>query len=125
MSGFSIEQMNKEAVPGTKILDINGEMTIQNAEEIKNVLQEALACNDWLQLNLEGVTEVDLTGLQLICAAHMSSIKFGKRFTVNFSVNEPIKTIVQDAGFIRHIGCSIDISNTCVWTGGENQWEKR
>jgi len=124
MLDISIQQMITADAPETKVITINGNMTIQHADEIKKVLLEALAGNDRLQLELEGISEVDLTGLQLICAAHRSAIKLGKRFLVNFSVNEPIKTIVQDAGFIRHIGCSIDISKTCVWTGGENQWEK-
>jgi anti-anti-sigma factor len=124
MSDITIQQMIKADAPETKVITLNGKMTIQYAEEIKKVLQEALANNDRLQLDLEGVSEVDLTGLQLICAAHISAIRLEKQFIVNFSVNEPIKTIVQDAGFIRHIGCSIDISKTCVWAGGDNQWEK-
>jgi anti-anti-sigma factor len=124
MSDISIQQMIKADAQRTKVITLNGEMTIQNAEKIKKVLHGALVGNDRLQLDLEGVSAVDLTGLQLICAAHISSIKLEKQFIVNFSVNEPIKTIVQDAGFIRHIGCSLDISKTCVWAGGENQWEK-
>lgn len=124
MSDITIQQMIKADAPETKVITLNGKMTIQYAEEIKKVLQEVLAGNDRLQLDLEGVSEVDLTGLQLICAAHISAIRLKKQFIVNFSINELIKTIVQDAGFIRHIGCSIDISKTCVWAGGDNQWEK-
>ena len=43
MSDFSIQQMNQADAPGIKIVVISGEMTIQNAGEIRNALLEAFS----------------------------------------------------------------------------------
>ena len=119
-----MQNMNQTDTPGNGIVVINGEMTIENAGEIRKLLLEALTGAEELRLDLKNVTHADLTGLQLICAAHISSIKLGKRFIVNVSDSDPLKKVVQDAGFLRHIGCSVDIGKTCIWTGGDIQWER-
>jgi len=118
---FSMQKINQGNSPGPATIAIGGEMTILNAAEIRTNIMEVISGGNDLHLDLKGVTDVDLTGLQLICAAHISAIKLRKRLDVDFSLNEPLKKIIHDAGFLRHIGCSIDISNTCVWTGGECQ----
>ena len=122
MSKFTIQKKKqKNHSAGVNHIVINGEMTIQNAVEIRNALLDTFSEGNNLQLDMKGVTDVDLTGLQVICAAHISSIKIGKNFTLVINGNEPIMKIVHDAGFLRHTGCSLDLSNTCVWTGGEKQ----
>jgi anti-anti-sigma regulatory factor len=122
--GIGMQYMNRAETPGKGIVVINGELTIENAGEIRNILLHALTGEEELRLDLNNVTHADLTGLQLICAAHISSIKLGKRFVVNVSDSDPLKKVVRDAGFLRHIGCSVDIGKTCIWTGGDFQWER-
>jgi anti-anti-sigma regulatory factor len=124
MSGFSIQQMNQADAPGTKIVAVSGEMTIQNAEEIRNVLLEAFSDGEGVCLEMGKVTEVDLAGLQLLCAAHRTSITDKKHFSINGINNEAMKCVIRDAGFLRHTGCAEDANKTCVWTGGEKQWQK-
>lgn len=124
MSGFSIEQMNQKESPGTIIVVINGEMTIQNAEEIRNAMLKAFSDGERLILEMEKVTALDLTGLQLLCAAHRTSIVDKKHFSVNGIYSDAIKSVIMDAGFPRRNGCVGDIDKTCVWTGGEKQWQK-
>jgi anti-anti-sigma regulatory factor len=124
MSDFSIQQMNQVDAPGTKIVVVNGEMTIQNAGEIRNVLLGAFSDGEGLCLEMGKVTEIDLAGLQLLCAAHKTSMTDKKPFSVSGIDCEAIKTVIRDAGFLRHIGCAQDINKTCIWTGGEKQWQK-
>ncbi len=124
MEEIAITKTEREGRAGGETVTISGRMTIEHAGEIRSALLEAISGGDELHLDLAGVSEADLTGLQLICAAHSSSIRLNKRFAVNAGLSEPLKSIVRDAGFLRHIGCSIDISNTCVWAGGENQWQR-
>ncbi|HEX9022379.1 MAG TPA: STAS domain-containing protein [Geobacteraceae bacterium] len=124
MADMEIRRMEQEGTDETGVVAISGRMTIEHAGEIRSALLEVFASSDGVRLDLERVSEVDLTGLQLICAAHISSIRLKKRFNVNTTASEPLISFVQNAGFLRHIGCCMDISQTCVWTGGENQWQR-
>ena len=119
MSGFSIQQMNHADTPEIKIVFIDGEMTILNAGEIRNSLLEAFSNGAGLCLDMGKVTEVDLAGLQLLCAAHRTSMTEKKHFSVSGVDNEAMKSVIRDAGFLRHTGCTQDVNKTCVWTGGE------
>ncbi|MDA8164296.1 MAG: STAS domain-containing protein [Desulfobacteraceae bacterium] len=103
--------------PNVRILTLGGSMTIQHGEEIKAALAQSLAAADEvLLLDLLAVTEIDLIGLQAICAAHRSSIEQGKRLSVVRSGNQAIEKIVPLAGFDRHTGCTVDTGRTCIWT---------
>jgi anti-anti-sigma factor len=124
MSDFSIQQMNQADAPGTKIVAVSGEMTIQNAGEIRNLLLEAFSGGEGVCLEMDKVTGIDLAGLQLLCAAHRTSMTEKKHFRVSGTDSEAVKSVVRDAGFPRHIGCVQDICKTCIWTGGEKQWVK-
>jgi anti-anti-sigma regulatory factor len=124
MSDFSIQQMNQADAPGTKIVVVSGGMTIQNAREVRNALMEAFSDGEGVCLEMGKVTEVDLAGLQLLCAAHRTSMTDKKHFSVSGIDNEAIKSVIRDAGFPRHTGCAEDIDKTCIWAGGEKQWEK-
>ncbi len=105
-------------------LAINGEMNIQKIAEIREAICDAFSASDSVVLDLQGVTEIDLTGLQLICSAHISSITKGKGFSVKFPADESITNVAGDAGFGRHKGCAGDVNHTCIWTGGEERWAK-
>jgi anti-anti-sigma regulatory factor len=124
MSEFSIEQMNTADAPGTRIVVVSGEMTIQNSGDLRNALLEAFSAGEGVCLEMGKVTEVDLAGLQLLCAAHRTSITDQKHFSISGIDNEAIQSVILDAGFPRRTGCSKDIGKTCVWTGGEKQWQK-
>jgi anti-anti-sigma regulatory factor len=124
MSGFSIEQVNSVDAPGTITVVVTGEMTIQNAGEIRDVLLQAFSEGERLILEMGKVSVIDLAGLQLMCAAHRSSIADKKHFSVSGIYNEAIKSVIISAGFPRHSGCVEDNDNTCIWTGGEKQWQK-
>jgi anti-anti-sigma regulatory factor len=124
MSDFSIEQMNQADATGIKTVVINGDMTIQNAGEIRTVLLEAFSQGEGVCLGMGKVTEVDLAGLQLLCAAHRTALRDKKHFSISGIDNEAIECLIRDAGFLRHTGCAEDVDKTCVWTGGEKQWQK-
>jgi anti-anti-sigma regulatory factor len=124
MDGFSIQQMNQADAPATRIVVVSGDMTIQNAGEIRNLLLEAFSGGEGVCLEMDKVAGVDLAGLQLLCAAHRSAMTDKKHFSVSGMDNEALKSVVRDAGFPRHSGCVRDTGKTCIWAGGEKQWEK-
>ncbi len=97
-----------------RTLKISGGLTISQAGESREKLLAALTGTDELEVDLSALTEVDLSGLQLLCAAHRSAMQLGKRFRL-LGDNEVLAKVVADAGFQRHVGCDMDITNSCIW----------
>lgn len=119
MDDCTVDEVTPADQPETRVVNIGGSMTIQHGGEIKAALLQALGSAKTLLLNLEKVTEIDIIGLQLICATHRFSIAQNKRFAVTKSGNEAIEAAVRAVGFCRRTGCVEDIEHTCVWAGGE------
>jgi anti-anti-sigma regulatory factor len=102
-----------------EILKVSGRVTIAQASGFREALLGALDAAKELQVDLSGVTQIDLAGLQLLCAAHQSAESVGKRFEVLAGGNEIFRSVVSDAGFPRHVGCARDTSCSCIWIEGE------
>ncbi len=124
MSVLLIEQTGQADADGSRTVVINGDMTIENAAEIRSALLQALSGGGRLLLDMRKVTGIDLAGLQLLCAAHRSAIACNKDFRVCGTDGEAVRSVSRDAGFPRHIGCVKDIHKTCIWAGGEEQWQR-
>jgi ABC-type transporter Mla MlaB component len=107
---YTIEQSN-----GSEIITLSGELTISCADELKEVLKSALSVRDQIGLNLEQVTEVDLSCLQLFCSAHRTSIRLDKKFNWDGIFPESLRNSAECAGFLRHIGCTGDLNTGCLW----------
>ncbi len=94
---------------------INGAMTICQAAELKAGLLKAFETGKPVEIQVAGVTEVDVTGLQLICSAHRSSLERGCTLKVSGTDSEGFARVAQQAGMLRHAGCSHDVTNSCIW----------
>ena len=94
---------------------ISGPMTIQQVDQLRLGLLKAFDLGKKVQISLAAVTEVDVTGLQLLCSAHRTSIVRGLDFSVFGSENKILALVAKQAGMRRHIGCSEDVCGTCVW----------
>lgn len=120
MDEITIEQWQDPEAQGKQVLRVAGRLTIGQASCFREALAGALAAAEELQVELLGVTQIDLTALQLLCAAHQSAEKAGKRFQVLSGGNETYRKVIADAGFQRHIGCARDNSRSCIWVEGDN-----
>jgi len=65
-----------EAKPGQLVLD--GELTIYDAAELKDLLLERLHASSTLTVDLSGVTELDTAGVQLMLMLQHESAALGK-----------------------------------------------
>lgn len=119
MDEMTIERWQDPEAPGKQGLKLSGSVTIGQAAGFKEALIDALGAASELQVDLGAVTEIDLTGLQLLCATHRSAQARGKQFSVNEGGNKVYLEAVDNAGFRRHVGCARDDSGTCIWVGGE------
>ena len=61
---------------------VRGNMTIYEAAADKQVLLDALAKADDVEIDLSAVSEMDTAGLQLLILAERESLKAGKRLSI-------------------------------------------
>lgn len=119
MDEMTMERWQDPEAPGKQGLKLSGSLTIGEASRFKEALLDALGAAFELQVDLSGVTEIDLTGLQLLGATHQSALACGKQFSVDAGGNRAYLDAVVNAGFQRHVGCSRDKNCTCIWVGGK------
>jgi hypothetical protein len=115
-----MEIETKEA-DGSLVLMVRGEVTIEHAAPLREELIKAFGKSDRVVLNVSEVTDAQLPLLQLVCSAHRHSIRAGKAFCVPPSRSGAFVRAAADAGLVRHVGCSVDVNDTCIWVGGESQ----
>ena len=66
-------------------------------------------------LGLVDFDDVDLSLVQIICAAHRSAISNNKVLLLQDKLPDAFVQIIDDAGLNGHIGCSTDDRGCCVW----------
>ena len=98
-----------------KILNLEGDLTIMHAAELKKILQKAVDNSQCVELNLENVTNVDLSCLQLFCSAHRTSLKLNRTISIHSNPPEVLKEAARDAGFQLNKGCKHDSDDSCLW----------
>jgi anti-anti-sigma regulatory factor len=89
------------------VLTLYGDVTIENAVELRKVLAGELAAAAGLTVNLAYVTHCDLSLFQLLCAAHRTSA------AVRLSeVSPAVGEAMASSGLIRGSGCT---GGPCLW----------
>ncbi len=92
------------------------EWTVWQAASIRDALRTRLAAEGPVELDLGGVPEVDLAGLQLLCSAHRTADAQGKEFRV-VRWSDAFARVIEAAGFLRHHGCC----DGCLWNRGDDR----
>ena len=115
MSNFKVKQ--KKGKDGV-ILKVDGKVTIENVAEMRELLMAAFTAGKVVTVDLAGVEEIDVNGMQLICAAHRTSLGLDKQLVVLGSTQPNVRGATQLAGYPRHVGCIQDVTKTCVWMEG-------
>jgi ABC-type transporter Mla MlaB component len=118
MDEMTLERWQDPEAPGKYWLQPVGSLTIGQAAALKGALLEALGAACELQVDLSLVTQIDLSGLQLLCACHRSAQSLDKKFGIVDGGNRAYLDTVTNAGFTRHIGCARDLTGSCIWMGG-------
>ena len=112
-----IEIIESSDTEGQVQVRVREALTIHVAREVHSALEGAFAKGNTVVLDLEEVEQIDLTGLQLVCAAHRSSIKLGKTLLVTGQDREEIAGVAMAAGFVRDSACTKG-ADLCFWSGG-------
>jgi anti-anti-sigma regulatory factor len=99
------------------VLKLKGSWTIERASELKRVLLEMLNSCEHMSIDLEELTDLDLSTMQLFCSAHRTSLRDGKQLALHEGKSQSVKQIVREAGFVRTLGCHKDPNKKCLWIG--------
>ncbi len=110
MLDFKVEQEGEG-----KRVTISGELNIENAAALKGILISSLEETESVVVNLENVTDVDLSCLQLFCSAYKTADASDKCFTI-ISCPPVFNDSVKDARFMQDAGCGMECNKSCQWT---------
>ena len=113
--------IGSEGQESREVLTISGAVTVQRAAELKAVLVDALARAGRVAIDLSGVTEVDLCGLQLLCSARRTAARSGKRFGLAGRTPDAVRRAAAEAGACVRSGCGAEDPATCPWKGGTDR----
>ncbi len=97
------------------VMRLEGELTIQYAGRLKEMLLKALGEVKGLSLDLEGVTEADVACLQVLCAAHKTFLASNKELKTIGRIGASFERAVNDSGYRRRTGCHADSGRNCLW----------
>lgn len=107
--------MIKSQSPQGNRLILEGEITINEATVLKETLLSYLAAQPVLSIDLQGVTKIDTSGLQLLYTAHQTAIHQGK----NLSLEKPSPAFMQAVKLAGLIFQSPEgYLEGCLWEGG-------
>jgi len=118
---MSTAQRSKDA----RTIDFEGNLTVQNIEEVKRTLENSLAKAGDVTLRFGAVTDIDLTGLQLICSVHRTAARGKRRIQIETPVPKAVSDAAESAGFLRLNGCKQDPEKTCFWAAIKKAEEQR
>lgn len=91
------------------ILCLSGDANIRCIADIHATLLTVFQKQDVIILDLAGITDVDLTFVQLIEAARHSSAGNGRHFSLMSGVGGALLDILQRGGFLASAG------DACFW----------
>ena len=101
-------------------LRLEGDLTIERAAELLEAFRQALAASDQVEMEFGEVGTVDLSCLQLLCAAHRTAVAQGKQFCFTGQRPHFLSEAGQKAGFIRKTKCQMNPDRQdCLWLGGK------
>jgi anti-anti-sigma regulatory factor len=97
------------------LIEATGSMSVEQAEDLFESLKKALSGSDKsIDLNLSGVTDSDISCLQLICSAHKSAIRKNKSIFIS-KISPELRQSAEDAGFTLKGDCTDDMIASCPW----------
>lgn len=82
----------------TIVVGFTGAATLRAAHDIADRLRAALAAGGGVELDCEGLEEVDLTFVQLVVAARKSAEAEGKRLVLGAPARGPLLAALEAAG---------------------------
>lgn len=96
-----------------------GRLAIDTASELHSLLLEETTSTNIL-LDVSGIEEIDLAGMQLICSACRTALRVQKRFNFSGCMPPEVKKTIEGVGLQRQSTCKHKADLPCIWCGGIN-----
>jgi anti-anti-sigma factor len=106
----SVKKLKKE---GASIITVSGELTVENSGELRERLASEFKEAKRLVLDCRDVSDVDVAGIQILCAAHKTADKKGKSIILE-GMSNTLNEFIASSGFTHIKGCSKEHA-TCLW----------
>lgn len=91
----------------TKRIKLTGELTIQRAAELKETISKSFPKSGKVVLDLQNITSIDLSFLQLLYATQQAVASTGKTFTLSCQSPEVLNRVIEQCGFSGQLGSLI------------------
>lgn len=102
------------------VLSLTGNLTMVEALETKKTLLEAIQSVDRLHLDLQAIESVDVSFIQLMCAAHRECFLSSKEIFIQGDVPDTIEDFLERAGYSKQHGCYSEALASCLWCNLKN-----
>lgn len=108
--------MNYSVQEGAETTNIifRGDLTIQSAGEIRRILHEALDTCHAIKISLKDTEILDLSCIQIFCAAHKTAFKANKQLILDGALPGAAIRVIEQAGFHCLRTCGNNSENTCL-----------
>lgn len=97
----------------TKLL-MPAEATIETVGTLHALLLKSDSPAMETVVDLSETVTLDVTSLQVLCAAHHKATKEGRRLRLD-NISTSARNAVTQLGYPRHIGCGHDVTGSCLW----------
>lgn len=81
---------------------LEGDLTVENAGKLQTKLCAVIETSESVVIQFSGNAGIDISFLQLVCAAYRFSLAASKDLTLSPDIPDGIKRAVQSAGFAYH-----------------------
>ena len=81
-------------------LALDGPATVRTAAALQASLRDAIRQHNHIEIDCTGVTEADLTLIQLLLAARKSAERDGKQLTLSAPADGTLREVLEIAGFL-------------------------
>ncbi len=113
--------LNSSVRENGEIIVTSGEfLTIETAAEFSRIVCEALEASKNVAIEFDPAVEIDITGVQVLCAACKSAAQGGNEFSYRGPQPRALAEIIISSGAERNAVCKHNNNSTCVWFGGGN-----
>jgi anti-anti-sigma regulatory factor len=107
--------------PDGTALKVCGNLTVENAEELKALLNKLNEGTDHLSLDFSEIEAIDIAGLQLLCSAHKTWSRAGKNVACTMGTLDALARVAKETGYSRKEGCMPLSGEQCLFTGGSHE----
>jgi anti-anti-sigma regulatory factor len=97
---------------------VGGSVTIENSEDFRLALAEALGKTARVALDIRKLEEVDITAAQVICSACKTAVVLQRSLVMEGNLPECIIALGKDFGATVSLLCRQNRNEQCSWFGG-------